>query len=304
MPNNSANNNESTFDFNNQNNALISSIWRLLVPVARLCLAKGITFAVVEDVLKRAFIQEANALQPDAPEHGMVSRVSTATGINRREVTRLVKLKAPNRPKKPPLASEVFARWTTDTALQNHDGLPRAIKRQGPAPSFEALAQEVTRDVHPRSLLDELFRLGLVSYNEELDSVSLTRNDFVPKSDALQMFDFLGHNVGDHLDAAVENILHDGCRHQEQAIFADELSAESIESLRPLISGHWNSLRDAMVPKLGELIESDRLANREQNHRVRIGFYTYTEATLDAENIANAPTTRQYFKSSPKGVCR
>jgi hypothetical protein len=269
--------NEDTSDIRYKDTALIEALRRLMVPVARLCLASGITFATVEDVLKRAFVQEADALQPDEPMHGKVSRISTATGINRREVTRLTKLKATVQPAKPPLAAEVFARWSTDTSWRNLDGAPSVLQRQGDAPSFEALAQSITRDIHPRSMLDELLRLGLVYHDEDLDLVSLTRSDFVPLSDSRQMLNFLGDNVGDHLDAAVTNVLHDGNKHLEQAVFADELSSESIEVLRPLIMAQWQSLRDAMVPAISTLIETDLRAGRVQDQRVRIGLYTFTE---------------------------
>ena len=145
----------------------------LLVPLVRLCLANGITFVTVKDVLKRALVHETIALHPNAPMHGTVSRVSTATGINRREVTRLVNIEAPERKTKPPIAAEIFARWKTDTAWRDHDGKPSILNRQGVAPSFEALAQLITRDIHPRSMLDELIRLGLVRHDENLDQVSL-----------------------------------------------------------------------------------------------------------------------------------
>lgn len=264
---------------------------RLLAPVARLCLANGVTFAAIEDILKRAFIQEADKLQPEAPRHGMVSRISTATGITRREVARLTASGAPVRPTKPPLATEVFARWLTDPALRGQNDTPSPLKRQGAAPSFEALAQSITRDVHPRSMLDELVRLGLAHYDEDLDIVSLTRNEFVPRGDSRQMHGFLGDNVGDHLDAAVANVMHDGTRHLEQAIFADELSAESIEALRPLVTDQWKALRDAMVPTITALIESDRLAGRVQDQRIRIGLYTFDESMLGRGALTSKVTT-------------
>src|SRR6185369_15037285 len=138
--------NEPVPDTGYQNSALIRALVRLAVPLARLCLECGITFPVVEDVLKRAFVQEAGILQPDAPAHGMVSRISTATGMNRREVTRLTKFAEDMRPAKPPLAAEVFARWTTDSAWRDNQGAPCTLNRQGAAPSFEALAQSITRD--------------------------------------------------------------------------------------------------------------------------------------------------------------
>lgn len=259
---------------------------RLLVPLARLCLANGVTFAAAEELLKQAFVQEADALQPGAPSHGAVSRISTATGIHRREVTRLIKSKAPARSTKPPIATEVFARWTTDPLFRDRHGTPLALKRQGPSPSFEALAQSITRDVHPRSMLEELVRLKVAQCDEESDSVTLTDCDFVPRDDCREMFRFLGENVGDHLKAAVANVLGDETEHVEQAVFADELSKESVESLGLLVAAHWQALRDAAVPAITSMIEEDRLAGRPQDRRVRIGLYTFTETTPDnsAEN--------------------
>ena len=279
---------------------LLGTLSRLLVPLARLCLANGVTFAQVEEVLKQAFVQEANALQPGAAGHGMVSRISNATGINRREVTRLTKFETLERTAKPPLATELFARWTTDPAYRDQDGVPLELKRHGPAPSFEVLAQSVTRDVHPRSLLAELIRLGLARHDQERDCVALCRNDFVPSDDSRQMFEFLGNNVGDHLAAAVANVVSDDRRHLEQAVFADELSAESIETLRPQVAAQWQALRDAMVPAITGLIEADRLAGRRQDRRVRIGLYTFNEATQTSEAPASVAKVRRSRKSTIK----
>jgi hypothetical protein len=282
---------------------LMEAVTRLLAPLARLCLANGVTFAAVEEMLKRAFVQEANALQPGAPAHGTVSRISTATGITRREVTRLISSDPAARPTNPPLASQVFARWTTDPSYQNRNGAPRPLKRQGTAPSFESLAQSITRDVHPRSLLGELIRLGLASHDEARDRVTLTRTSFVPEGDSRQMLHFLGSNVGDHLEAAVTNVLKDGRQHTEQAVFADELSAESAEALRPLVEAQWQALRDALVPALTALIEADAAAGRPQDQRVRIGLYSFSETTQDTA----APATEISAGSrhdSRKGVSK
>ena len=286
--------NVSTSDLTGQDTVIAKVLGRLLAPLARLCLANGITISTVEEILKQVFVQEANALKPGMPMHGTVSRISTATGLTRREVTRLIKSDAPVRPKKPPIATEIFARWTADPAWRGHDGKPLIIKRQGTAPSFEALAQSITRDIHPRSMLDELVRIGLAHLDEDLDCVSLTHDDFVPGGDSQQLLNLLSDNVGDHLDAAVTNVLSDVSRHHEQAVFADELSTESIEALRPLVAAQWSALRDAMVPTITSLIESDRLAGRAQDQRMRIGLYTFNE-------ITGTPTEKP-SKRSPQKV--
>jgi hypothetical protein len=292
---------EAADNIDSEDTAILRTVSHLLVPLARLCLANGITFAAAEEVLKRSFVQEANALQPGAAQHGMVSRISTATGINRREVTRLTKLKAPERATKQPLAAEILARWTTDPSYRNQDdGVPIVLNRLGPVPSFEALAQTVTRDIHHRSMLDELIRLDLVSYDENVDRVALTRNDFVPRCDSQQMLTFLGDNVGDHLNAAIANVLHDGYSHLEQAVFADELSTESIVAIRPLVIAHWKALREDLVPAITALIEADKLAGRSQDQRVRIGLYTFTDTTTDSKPSQKCRVARRFRKPATK----
>lgn len=287
-------NNENTAS---QDTVIAKVLGRILAPLARLCLANGITFSTVEEILKRVFVQEADALQPGMPMHGTVSRISTTTGLTRREVTRLINSDAPVRPTKPPIATEIFARWTTDPAWRAHDGKPLVIKRLGSAPSFEVLAQSITRDTHPRCMLEELVRLGLAHYDAKLDCVSLMHNDFVPGGDFRQMLNFLSDNVGDHLDAAVTNVLSDVSSHHEQAVFADELSAESLETLRPLVAAHWAALRDSMVPTITNLIESDRHAGRVQDQRIRIGLYTFDENT---GTPPEKPSKRSLKKLPPK----
>ena len=292
--------NESASDDGSGNPDLLRTLNRLLLPLARLCLANGVTFATAEEVLKRSFVQEAGAIKPEAPDYGKVSRISTITGINRREVTRLTSSSEPEIAIKPPIASEILARWTTEPVWRDNDGKPLAIKRQGKALSFETLAQSITRDLHPRSILDELIRLDLASYDENQDLVTLTRNNFVPKNDSSQMLNFLGDNVSDHLNAAVDNVLDEGLSHLEQAIFADELSAESLTLFLPIVMSHWNELHEKMVPTLTTLIEADKRAGRTQDQRVRIGLYTFTDSTTDPNTPQKCQTARRFRKTVSK----
>ena len=256
--------------------ALVQAIGRLVLPLARLAVAKGLPFAVVEAQLKQAFVQSGREAHPQLSAHRVVSRIATATGLSRREVTRLTQMRSPL-PQRRPVAAELFAHWAHDPAYKDRHGRPRVLPRQGEALSFESLAQSVTRDVHPRSLLDELLRLGMAVHDTERDTVALVRDAFVPRGDAERMLGFLGDNVGDHLGAAVANVLSDGHAHFEQAVFADELSVESIQHIRTLVSVQWREATAALVPAIEALIEQDRAAGRAQDQRLRIGLYAYTD---------------------------
>jgi hypothetical protein len=51
---------------------------------------RGLSYAPVEEIVRRAFVGAADMAHPDLLPRRKVSRISTATGINRREVARLL----------------------------------------------------------------------------------------------------------------------------------------------------------------------------------------------------------------------
>jgi hypothetical protein len=248
----------------------------VLAPLAQLAISRGMQYAQFDELVRTAFVQAARVAHPDVPAHRAVSRLSAATGLNRREVTRLIKSEGPELPRRSP-ATEIFTRWLTDPTLREGDAPRASLPRQGAAPSFESLAQSVTKDVHPRSLLEELCRLGLAKVDEDHDTVVLLRETFVPTGDDERMFGFLGANVGDHLSAAVENVQGRTPRHLEQALFADGLSRESLDRLRPIVSEQWQTLVRSLVPVVRQYIEEDEASARPQDQRLRIGMYAYAE---------------------------
>ena len=275
--------------------ALQDALRALLMPLAQLGVARGLPFAAVEGLLKQAFVQAASDAHPGLLAHRKVSRISTVTGINRREVTRLTQAEAAA-PRGRSLVSEVFAHWLSDRTYRNDDGSPRALPRQGPAPSFETLAQAITRDVHPRSLLDELLRLQLAHLDESNDTVVASRTA-VPRGDSARMLAFLGDNVGDHLRAAVENVLGGGGNHFEQALFADGLSDDTLAWLREQVLAQWQGLRSSIVPALEQRIESDGRLQPPPSRRWRVGLYSFDDQGTPAA-VEPAPVGKR--KRSPK----
>ncbi len=284
--------------------ALRDALAGLVAQVARLAVARGLPVAPVEAMLREAFVAEAAAAHPGLPEHRKVSRIATTTGLNRREVTRLVQQRAAapgtaRRMHTSP-AGQVFAHWRNQPAWRDADDRPRVLPRLAGADggaSFETLAQQVTRDVHPRSLLDELVRLGLVHWDAAADTVALASDTFVARGDAVRQLGFLGDNVGDHLRAAVDNVLAgaagEGPRHFEQAAFAWGLSAASLQALQPAIRAQWQALVQQLVPLLRERVEADAATEPTPEGRIRIGLYAFQEGAEPAASGAPAPALRR-----------
>jgi Family of unknown function (DUF6502) len=303
--------------------ALAAALQRLLAPVARLAVARGVTQATLDEWLKRALVQAADQQHAALPPHRRVSRITTATGIHRREVTRLVaQLREGDArqlvPAQRSQASELFYHWRTNPQYCDRHGSPAELPRAGAAPSFESLAQAITRDVHPRSLLDELLRLGLAAQDRERDTVRLVRDAFVPQGDEGRMLRALANNVGSHFDAAVDNVLLGNRRHFEQAIFADGLSDASLAEFRNLVRDQWQALIATMVPALEAMIERDQATagaagtaataaaagsagtaaaagnaatEPTPHHLVRLGLYTHDTPSPAADAALAAPPT-------------
>lgn len=260
--------------------ALLAAAQAVLRPLADLLVARGLPYAQVEERLKTAYVQAARAaaLQatPDALPHRLVSRLSTTTGINRREVGRLLAEPEAGVGLRPSMALRVFERWRTDPDYLNGRGQPQILRRQGVAPSFDALAAQVSRDVHPRSVLDDMMRLKLLSWDVEADTVTLCRTAFVPDADMAKLLGYLGANVGDHLAAAVENVQGADPRHFEQAVWADGLSLEDAHALRAIVEAQWKLLSQAMVPEIQRRIDAAETAGTTADARLRVGLYMYS----------------------------
>jgi len=250
----------------------------VLRPLARLLVARGFKFGQAEELLKQAFVQAGSAELERSGLAKSVSQISITTGIHRKDVKRL--LGSPGDPAvhARSFAAEIYTRWVTDRQY-SYRGRPRPLPQRasGGARSFETLARSVSTDVHPKTLLDELRRLGVVALDERTGTVRIAAGGFVPSSDAADMVALLGANVGDHLQAAVSNVVGDPPQFLEQAVFADELAEESTRVAQDAARRIWRSTLNELAPMLEKRIADDRAAKRVSNRRVRVGMYFYSE---------------------------
>ncbi|MDH5541070.1 MAG: hypothetical protein OEY03_16850, partial [Rhizobacter sp.] len=147
-------------------------------------------------------------------------------------------------------------------------------------------------------------RLGLARIEDD-DTVHLVRDSFVPAGDRTRLLGFLGSNVGDHLNAAVANVLSETAPpHLEQAVFADGLSRESLDDFRTLLRTQWKVLLDATAPALQAMIDADHAAGRLQDQRVRVGLYTYHDTMATPPAGAALPTTAPTIAAQKSGARR
>lgn len=219
-------------------------IARLLRPLVRLLIRYGTTFPALCDLLRELYVNVAvhDFVLPDKEQTD--SRISLLTGIHRKEVRRLREAGAPVRtiPASVSRASQIVALWLGDRRFADKKGAPAPLRRAGSSgrgPTFEALVEEVTRDVRPRAILDEWLDRKIVSIDED-GRVALGEAAIAPnRNDERQLY-YFGRNLHDHIAAASANIAHEPTHLDETAPFMEravhyeglsEASARRLEAL-------------------------------------------------------------------------
>jgi hypothetical protein len=257
----------------------------MLTPLIRLLVSQGVTYPQFTSALKRSFLRAAHAELRASGKRVSDSAVSLLSGVHRKDVRTLtadgqLAMKPVDRALS--VADEVFTRWVSDPAYLAADGLPRVLplrSRGDDEPSFESLAQSVSRDFHSRAILDELSRLGVAEAAG--DFVRLRVERFVPDAGFAETLSYVSRNVYDHLGAVEGNMkaIQAGGRspYLEQSVFANGLSRESVRELQELARRIWESALRRMYALATDRLEHDERMAGEQVMRMRFGVYFYSE---------------------------
>lgn len=194
------------------------------------------------------------------------------SGLNRREVRQLRQLSGGKsrylegylQPTKISVPSRVIALWV-------HLGLPSIIPTCGGEGSFEYLVKQVSTEKHPRSILAELIRLKLVV--ETGQNVFLQTQSFSPTPDQQVTKEIFSDNVADHLAAGITNLTEQN-EFLEQAVFADELTQESIEYLKQKTNTLWAQCSKKILAEAIQRCQLDQ-GKPQAHYRFRAGMYQY-----------------------------
>ncbi|MFM2067935.1 MAG: hypothetical protein RLZZ584_2844 [Pseudomonadota bacterium] len=273
----------------------------VLAPLVRWLLRSGVQYGPVAQALKGVFLAEARRELEERGSKVTDSALSVLSGVHRKDVRTLGSDTLPQLAYHPSPAAIVFTRWLSDPAYREapQDGddpgshrVRTSLPRVGPAPSFESLARQVSSDVHPRTLLDELQRLGLVY--AEGDSVVLATGGFVTDARHTNASQILALNTADHLSAAVHNLTRtDQQKFLEQSVYADGLSVASVQALQNVARQLWSKSFDVMVKSATDRVELDT-NDPNATSRMRFGvFYYHERVPAPDAGAADAPAGAQ-----------
>lgn len=262
---------------------VLEAFARVLMPLVRLLIARGITYQASAEVLKRAFVLAARKhFSPGEESTG--TRLSLLTGLNRKEIRRLTEgeTKAVELEGITSHAAAVHAVWITQRRFRDRKGAPRVLARysRDGQPSFDELVREITTDHRPGALLEELVRLELVDVDGE-GRVALRAQPFLSHGSGGDRLLPMTGSLEDHAAAAVSNVLGQQPPFLERSVFSDELSEESAAALHDLVRKRWRDVHDEVIAAAIACEKQDKEEGKGGNSRIRMGMYFYSQTKDD-----------------------
>ncbi len=186
-------------------NAAIAKILRRL---ANISLRNGLSYDNFAELAKHVFVEVAGKEFPIEGRKVSASRISTITGIPRKEVSRLMKLpwdsdaevsEQRNR------AARVLAAWVRDSAFHDRKGDPLDLPLEG-SPSFSELVRQYSGDIPSRAIADELERLGAIEIVDG-GKYRLLARTYVPAKGTKELLEILGSDTAELMDTIDHNAM-------------------------------------------------------------------------------------------------
>ena len=240
---------------NNQDTIQVfyAAILKLLRPLVRMALKRGISYKTFTSLLKWVYYDVAKTDFTIEGRKQTQSRISVITGFTRKEVKRLSEQERPTsriQHEKYNRAAKVISGWRRHSEYFDEYGSTLAIPISGEGVSFEALVKKFSGDMPPRAVLDELIRLGAVRL-ETGSRVRLVQEAFTPEDDDAIKFHILGTDV-DLLISTIENNIAPDRQgpYFQRKVYYDNLPNEILAGFRKISGQQAQRLLDNLDRQL------------------------------------------------------
>jgi hypothetical protein len=255
----------------------LASVLRACKPLVRLLVRHGVAYPAFASALKQVFLEASVDELRSAGKKQTDSALSLLSGVHRRDIRELAQRGGASLAMEAPMnvAGQVASRWLTDPAYLDKKGRPLVLARAGKEPSFDALVTAISVDVRPKAVLDDMLRLGMLEESDK--GLKVLPLGIVPKEGFAEMASLLADNLHDHAAAASLNV--DGGRNYlEQAVFVDQLTAESAHHLHTIGARAWRQAFQSVMREAQARFDHDQAHATPQQriHRVRFGGYFFS----------------------------
>jgi len=263
---------------------LQKAVTRVLSPLVRLLLRHGVSHGEFVSWAKQAYVNEASThfgIDGKAPT---VSRMAIVTGINRKEVKRLLDLPAEIEPGigKHNRALRVVTGWLQDAEFHNDKGDPAILAYGDGSDPFNELVRRYGGDVPARALLDELERVGTVKLDGS--NVQLMTHGYVPHKSQEAMLELFATSATDLLETLDYNLSDGDTNRLQMSVTYDNVSDEGLTEFRRYGRDKAMVLLRELDQWLNEHDQGDNKSGDGPGNRVGLGLYLIEDTNDKGHN--------------------
>lgn len=259
---------------------LLAATTRILRPLVRILMRHGISYAAFSELAKRVYFDVARTEFGIPGKKQTSSRISTLTGLSRKEVARLESLPARqdkldasgiNR------AARVISGWVRDPAFHAASGEPADLPFEGAQDSFSALVKRYSGDITVRTIADELTRVGAISVTPS-GLLHLSTRAYVASTSDIDKLTILGTDVSSLIATIEHNLDHPEEPYFQRKVAYNFIPATALPGLRSRLV----DLAQANLEKLDEVLASNAIRERDATQgtkymRTGVGIYYFEE---------------------------
>jgi len=253
--------------------ALNSSAYKILRPLVRVMIRNGITSKVVEELVRKAFVDEAFAMSEEQNKKATVSSVSAQTGLSRKEVKRLNELDGilnSDSQEKYNRATRVLSGWVHSEDYTDADGNPASLGLDSNEPSFAGLVKQFSGDITPKAMLDMLTDAHCTKIED--DKVQLINAAYLPGEGSVEIADILGTDTHELIQTISHNMIaEDPAKRYQRKVSTSKLDQNALEAFQVLSSKH----SQALLEELDDWLSNHEARQDSDSCYVSLGVYYY-----------------------------
>lgn len=254
--------------------AVLAAMQRIARPLARLLIESGVGVGEFQAVMKAAFVKAAQDVGDG--QRTNASRISTLTGLTRREVAALLQVpedSAPEVDRGRARIQRVLSGWWTDSDFQDRAGAPAILVLRGSKSSFAALVKRYSGEPRVLTILNELLRVKAVRQLPDRRLEALSRS-FAPARWDPDGITAVGEQLRDHLETLIHNLKHASLPRYQRVIENSQVDPKYVPLINRDIAAQADSLIDSLDDALNNPAATVKPAN-EVKDAVRLGVAVY-----------------------------
>lgn len=273
---------------------LLAAFRVLMGPLVRILLRQGVSFAEFSEVAKAVYVEVAIKDFKVVGRRATRTRIAVMTGLTRKEVKRVIdeamkeryELKTSyNR------LGRVLVGWHTDPDFTGPYGMPLDLQYETENPdelTFSLLVKRHSGDMSPRSILDELVRVGAV---REIDGgwFRVLRRDYIPEAKGVHNFERTGSVIRNFVNTIDFNMtkLAPGKGRFEREVVADHgIRLEDLPKFDEYLRARCQSLLEEVDNWLTNLPKPN-IKKGERVVRTGLGIYHYLSPPGEERSFKN-----------------